>query len=111
MEEVAERGPGTIRVVNPDLMEDFFGRICGRGLSFGRMRSFCSSLAGVRVGMMTLEGVCGACLWGDVTWNRVGFIENKNSIYRRIQSPRSVSFASLNGQCPFKIKKQRDPAF
>ena len=37
----------------------------------------CSSLAGVRVGMMTLESVCGACLWGDVTWNRVGPIENK----------------------------------
>ena len=42
---------------------------------------------------------------GDVTWNRVGPIENENSIYRRIQSPRSVSLASLNGQCPFQSTK------
>lgn len=36
---------------------------------------FRSLSADARVGMMTLKSVCGACLWGDVTWNRVGSIE------------------------------------
>ena len=58
---------------------------------------------------MTLESVCGACLWGYVTWNRVGSVEGKNSIYRRIQSPRSVSFKSFNRQWPISKNKGEPP--
>ena len=91
-----------IRVVNLDLMGIFLEGVVEEDYRLVVSVRFCSSLAGVRVGMMTWESVCGACLWGDVTWNRVG---NKNSIYRMIQSPRSVSFRSLNGQWPISKNK------
>jgi hypothetical protein len=82
-----------IRVANPYLMGGFLGVREG-GYSSGRIRSFSLVVRGCADGYDDLENVCRACLWGDVTWNRVGSVDCKNSIYRRIQSPRSVSFRS-----------------
>ena len=107
VEEVEERR--MIRVVNLALMVDFSRGYVGEDYRPVVSVRFYSSLAAVRVGMMSLESVCGACLWGDVTWNRVGPIENKNSIYRRIQSPRSVSFRSSMAQWPISKNKGTPP--
>jgi len=75
---VCECGGGS-RERNDTRRESVFDGILG-GYVSGDCRlvvcvRFRSLSADARVGMMTLKSVCGACLWGDVTWNRVGSIE------------------------------------
>ena len=44
---------------------------------------------------------------GDVTWNRVGCFDNKNSIYRWIQSPRSAFLCLLQSTVNGRFQKTK----
>lgn len=86
-----------IRVVNLDMMGDFLDgmRESRSPLSYMFVLLVVS---GCTDGYDDLEERVRCVFMGDVTWNRVGCVDSKNTIYRWIQSPRSISFASLNGQ-------------
>ena len=99
-----------IRVVNLDLMGDFSGRVCGRGLSSCRIRSFLLVVSGRTGGYDDLGERVRCVFMGGRDLEPSRTHREQNSIYRMIQSPRSVSFRSLNGQWPIS-KTQREPAF
>ena len=104
--EEAERG--MIRVVNLDMMKGFWG-VCERVVRLCRISSFSLVASGCTGEYGDLEGRVRCVFMGDVTWNRVGCFDNKNQIYRWIQSPRSI-FLWLPQWSMADFKKQRDIA-
>lgn len=78
-----------IRVVNLDMMGGFLDgmRESRSPLSYMVVLLVVS---GCTDGYDDLEERVRCVFMGDVTWNRVGCVDSKNTIYRWIQSPRSI---------------------